>query len=561
MLLPGRNTNSPKGFVLVLVLVLLSLVTILVVVSAIMARVERRASWNSARVEQARQNALFALNVAAGQLQREAGPDQRVTARADILSSGTTIYQPTWTGVWKTFNPTAGPQPLDSGTTTSTPSSSAIRPWSTNPNLVGGNTSNYVVDAANPNMAWLVSGGTNNAMINPTVSSTAAWISNSVILARNLAVTGSTGAVTGTSSVYVPLVPVVSSSPNKSGTLGKYGYWVSDEGIKAKATILDPTLTSSGTLSYVQNQSHFLTSQANMMGNTLPVISGSDTRTDFAVTKISTIQSLSLLPSLTGSVLSGTGAGAYSPDVTTYSRGVLSDVRNGGLKRDLTAAFETDAAVNPSNQFQELLACGGGGQNGEAVYRAANSNVAVPVLNATGLSVLTNGSSTITQTIIDGLRWESLYLFYNMFKTAKPMWRTYAGGATDPSGIRTSTLGLTSTSYWNSTFFSSYSDGGGASFNMDPIAPRVLEARVDIALCSFCRSDEQSLQVGPSLLSIPRLIQSIRGENLGQPKHQLQLLHEFNKLAVHHHRQRNPDSSLHDPGRRHRHRCRERYYD
>ncbi len=469
----GPIQNKNPGFVLILVLVLLALVTILVTVTTITARIERRSSWNAARIELARQNALFALNVALGQLQHAVGPDQRVTARADILSSGTSINQPFWTGVWQTHNPASGAlENLDVDANGNT-STGALRPWSTG---AGAGTAAL---ANGTNMVWLVSGGTNNATINPTVAFTSA---NSIVLAKNLNAASVYSGSTGTLAVSAPLVPLwgatVGGVTVASSTSGKYAYWVSDEGIKAKATIQDPTLNTSGNLSYVHNQSHFLASQANMMGNTLPVISGSDTRADPASTKITTVQSLSLLPSLSGSSLSGTGASAYSPDVTTYSKGVLSDVRNGGLKRDLTAAFETDAVVNPSNQYQNLLACGGGGQNGDNVYRSANSNLAVPVVTAAPLA----GTTTI-----DGLRWESLYQYYNLYKTTRPMWRTTgtSPAAADPAGVPASALGLTATSYSVTTIYSGYSDGGGSSFSMDPIAPRVLEARVDIGLCSF----------------------------------------------------------------------------
>lgn len=341
--------SSEHGFVLVLVLELLSLLLILVVVSTVMARIERHASWNAARIEQARQNALFALNAAVGQLQREAGPDQRVTARADILSgtSGAAFNQPYWTGVWKTSNPALPNAPLDSGTTTATfdqGNTSAIRPWSTNFNVVGGTNSAYTVDPANPNMVWLVSNsGTtplNPATWTPSVGSTGTF-------ARNL---GSSG----TGSAVAPLVPMVSSAAGATGTIGKYGYWVSDEGIKAKVNLSDPTLNAPATAAgFVQNQLHFMAPQAVPIANpggspglltVLGTSNQTDIRADPNLGKISTLQSLNFISGITG--LSGTAAEPFSADATTYGYGVLSDAAHGGLKTDLSAMFEDNGSAS-----------------------------------------------------------------------------------------------------------------------------------------------------------------------------------------------------------------------
>jgi len=74
---------------------------------ATFARIELAVAGNGQRQEQARQNALFALNVALGQLQKYAGPDTRVTATGDagVGCGGARHY----TGVW---DATTGPTPL-----------------------------------------------------------------------------------------------------------------------------------------------------------------------------------------------------------------------------------------------------------------------------------------------------------------------------------------------------------------------------------------------------------------------------------------------------------------
>src|SRR5947209_6720079 len=93
-----------------MVVTLLAFVVILLVGLAAYTRVETAVAGNTQRQEQARQNALLALNVALAQLQRHAGPDQRVTATADAFGghAGTTHY----TGVWRTDQNDAAGNPM-----------------------------------------------------------------------------------------------------------------------------------------------------------------------------------------------------------------------------------------------------------------------------------------------------------------------------------------------------------------------------------------------------------------------------------------------------------------
>ncbi|MFA6286172.1 MAG: hypothetical protein WC661_02210 [Opitutaceae bacterium] len=64
---------------------LLAFLVLLLVSLATLTRVETQVAANSQTLSQARQNALLGLNIAMGQLQRYAGPDQRVTFPATTL--------------------------------------------------------------------------------------------------------------------------------------------------------------------------------------------------------------------------------------------------------------------------------------------------------------------------------------------------------------------------------------------------------------------------------------------------------------------------------------------
>jgi Tfp pilus assembly protein PilV len=79
-----RAGQSEQGFALLITITLLSFLVLLLVSLAALTRVETQVASNSQQQAQARQNALMALNIAIGQLQKYAGPDQRVTAVADL---------------------------------------------------------------------------------------------------------------------------------------------------------------------------------------------------------------------------------------------------------------------------------------------------------------------------------------------------------------------------------------------------------------------------------------------------------------------------------------------
>src|SRR5690606_5860929 len=90
-------------------------------------RVEARIANQTLQDAKARQNALWALNLALGELQQHTGPDQRVSAKADIVIPDELEIEPettgeeardvvadywnsgknrNWTGVWKNTNTT-----------------------------------------------------------------------------------------------------------------------------------------------------------------------------------------------------------------------------------------------------------------------------------------------------------------------------------------------------------------------------------------------------------------------------------------------------------------------
>lgn len=366
------------GFVLVSVLLIIALATILVVVASMMAQIERTAASNSARVEMARMNALFALEVALNQLQAAAGPDQRITARAEILDSTpdtraiTGVNQPYWTGVWRT-----GPNPLDVG-------SNPQRQRS-----LGASAPGAAEKAARA--VWLVSGATNGSPLD-FVGLTNGTGRNAVTVATRY------GPSAPHANVVVPLVDVTAGGT----TNGAYGYWISDEGLKAKVNSTAATLGAAGR---TERQIHHLASHAAAPHKG---ILGAGNATDLRISaaadlaKVSTLASLQNVSGVAAGTLVAPQASALAADATTHGAGVLSDVRRGGLRKDLTAAFENGAAYGLlTNTF---------GHGAGMVYRSASgANLTTPAID-TGVTPPT-----------DGLPWFSLYAFYNAYKGQTPV--------------------------------------------------------------------------------------------------------------------------------------------
>jgi hypothetical protein len=107
--------NAPRrGIALLVTIILLSFLVLLMVALSSLVRVETKVAANQDTLAQARQNALMGLNIALAKLQETAGPDIRLTARADLLENAIPVgsrYQMNLTGVWDP-NSTLWPNPI-----------------------------------------------------------------------------------------------------------------------------------------------------------------------------------------------------------------------------------------------------------------------------------------------------------------------------------------------------------------------------------------------------------------------------------------------------------------
>ncbi len=424
-----HTARRQGGFALIVTILLMSFLVLLMVSMSALTRVETAIATNSQQAERARQNALTALNIAIGQLQSAAGPDQNITARAEILDSSPAtpsvdgVKQPYWTAAWKTGSATlddnaAGQRLTSLGGTSPTAADKVThatwlvsRPTTTGAidplagtftSSSGAVTTLQVSDTLSP--AETTQSGVNGGSATP----------NAVVLARGIGRKDPAAAPDATSNpgfvVAAPLVDLKANQPgfNTPQTVGQFAYWIDDEGVKAKVNIKDPTLNS-GTNSVAavadlpKNLLHFSAPQAFAAHKFLPDSLATDFRQNPKVDQVLTPQSLPFLPATTPN---GFLSKNFAADLTTYSYGVLANVRLGGLKKDLTAAFE-DAGTTSGANYNKLI--------NDAVYE---DRVYRAPLDTVGTVPAAAYAS------VDGLRWPSLYFFYNTYKATAP-----SGGA------------------------------------------------------------------------------------------------------------------------------------
>jgi hypothetical protein len=219
--LKSLRARDQGGFALLVTIVLVAFLVLVLVGLATFSRVENQVADNSADVAKARQNAMNALNLAIGQLQRHAGPDERVTARSDLVGGvGGNSNNAHFTGVWDT-----------TGSIGTTPA------------------------------AWLVSGTEGSA--SPTTTSGIADhttagaplvddANDTVFVVYNASVGGATAAERrrrvrlNKQPIEVPeaSLPGYPSTATGSVSVGHYAYWVGDEGVKASVAVTRPDLSS-----------------------------------------------------------------------------------------------------------------------------------------------------------------------------------------------------------------------------------------------------------------------------------------------------------------------------
>jgi len=202
---PAKLEQRNAGFALVVTLSLMILLTILAVGMLSLSTVTLRSTGQSDARSEARANARMALMVAIGELQKNTGPDTRITAQANIVDEN----YPQVLGVWRSWEGTDHALPGE--------------PAPGRPKAPAYTTKNQPESSGGRFIDWLVSTAATNS--SPTITDAPGLVkttreSGTVPLLAD-------GSLQSTDSRQIHVIPT------KTEDGGRFAWWVSGENQKA----------------------------------------------------------------------------------------------------------------------------------------------------------------------------------------------------------------------------------------------------------------------------------------------------------------------------------------
>lgn len=318
---PSRPDRLPqqRGFALIVTLSLMILLTIIAVGLLTLSSISLRSSAQGSAMATAQANARLALMLALGDLQKNAGPDQRVTARADILDTDPSrkSKNPRLTGVWKSWELPAGTLP---------------------------STAEYDQAARdNKFLGWMTSSLDNKASLIGFAKDTTMVTTGNPAPAVTLWDKGSLGKTALASDI------VIASKIPTSPSRGALAWAVMDEGVKVRInTPYVDQATSKGMQSAQlgSGERPNTASITGLQGLDRPIFEHG--KPGFGtIEKGITRQSLELAAT---SLADQSAADALKPlthDVTSSSVGIFTNTASGGLKEDLSLITSNPALPTP----------------------------------------------------------------------------------------------------------------------------------------------------------------------------------------------------------------------
>ena len=291
---PTVRKRRCRGFALLVTLSLMILLVVVAVGLLSLSSIALRSTQAARYQSEARANARMALMLAIGELQKELGPDQRISARASILdddSSSETpdgIANPHLLGVWNSWND-----------------------WLNNPEIK----TTYDKGRSKNFRRWLVS--------NPDPAATV-----NLSLARSTA-PGPIVEMAGASGQGS--VPAKASLVETTGK-GRLAWWVTGENQKANVALVQPEPANDA--ARLHDRSHWPRGRVDWLAGL-----------ESAPNDAALLQRSVTLPTYG---LGATDAGfqkelrARFHDLTVDSVGLPANVRHGGLKKDLNLLLETE---------------------------------------------------------------------------------------------------------------------------------------------------------------------------------------------------------------------------
>ena len=247
--------------------------------------------------------------LAIGEIQQQLGPDQRVSAETSILGDPSVedggVAHPRWVSVWRTTTRDGEPFIRRDAEDGGLRDIRVEQSW----------------NADTEREAVLVSGN-EDTLTHDGISSTA---NGEMVTMVNL------DRGSDLESVHVPLVEVTNDSAGNSGS-GQYGWWVGDLGVRANLSTADPYEDQQSTVARMRRQQ--IAQDASMLA-----ISGRELTPDER-NKLMTPAQIDLIERSQGKL-----SRSHYFDFTTDSRSLFVDVRDGGLKKDLTPFLISNGAA------------------------------------------------------------------------------------------------------------------------------------------------------------------------------------------------------------------------
>jgi hypothetical protein len=300
----SRVGSARRGFALVISLTLMVLLTVLSVGLLTLSSVSLRSSGVGEARAEARANARMALMLAIGELQTSMGPDQSISARASVVSSG--AAEPNMVGAWES--------------------------WRWKPGTSGPNYSEKQARFRR----WLVS--TLDPKASSDVAAAASPLADPIWLVNPETVGMPQGAGESGPGLRGGRIPLQTSETR----LGAFAWAIMDESQKAPIQLEDQEPVNDGER-LARRTAPARARPEEIVAGLAPDVLGDPAK----------IVSLD-----TSVVAAGQESGkqilSYQGDVTPHSVGLLTDVTEGGLKTDLTTLFES-STVSPNANGQNTV--------------------------------------------------------------------------------------------------------------------------------------------------------------------------------------------------------------
>ncbi|MGC6427204.1 MAG: hypothetical protein ACON5H_09445 [Akkermansiaceae bacterium] len=350
------SVSLRRGFALIATISVLILLTLIAVAFLSLSAVTVSSSRIEWAEEEARANARLALMIAIGELQREMGPDQRVSATATILDdtpdsvevSRSSVNQPHWLGVWSTNwgeasgNSLKGPKDPDE-----------LTPWERDPEKGDLKDRRYSEgwDREANISTWLVSGnegGRRRALKAGRQFYEADDAEKKGDFTDNKLDIVSIGSVDDPEDIVsVKAVNVERELRRPDGkvsytAVGRYAYWISSNSAKANLSLVDRHADEQPNPQSEEGFQRIF--HANDNGE--EAISGIGDISDDEAGRIVSAGTIELTQGADRQDVK-----RLYHDITAHSRSVLTNVRDGGLQKDFSVFLtETGDIQNVSSQ-------------------------------------------------------------------------------------------------------------------------------------------------------------------------------------------------------------------